>query len=319
MYSIKEYYNFTKKIYKDRGLNGAIAEGSSYVYESILRQVNPYIENECEYVLEKDWDVLIILDGCRVDLIEEVSTEYDFINEPPHNTIYSCDSYSKGWLEKNFTGDMYKQNKNRMNDIIYVSGNPFTDDVFDGSEFKDLDQTWQFGWNDEDGYMPPKIITDRAIQKYRKSDCQMIVHYMQPHVPFLGESNLGYEIESKTFGETEGNIEKRTPWELYRDGEINRESLWDSYKNTLRYVLDSVELLLNNINSENVVISADHGNGMGEKGIYGHPRNIPVSEVREVPWIKTKAKNTGNYQPDIYDERDKDFKKDDQLEALGYK
>lgn len=319
MYSIKEYYKFGKEIYKDRGIKGTIAEGSSYIYESMLRNINPYIENECEYVLDKNWDVLIILDGCRVDLLEEISDEYDFINDPPHNTIYSCDSYSKGWLEKNFTGDKYKKHKNRMSDILYISGNPFTDEVFNGSEFKDLDQTWKYGWNNEEGYMPPKIITDRAIQKYRNANSQMIVHYMQPHVPFVGENDFDYEIKSQSFGQTGENIEKRTPWELYRDGEVDRNEIWNAYKNTLRYVLDHTQTLLNNIDSNNVVISADHGNGMGEKGIYGHPRNIPTLEVREVPWIKTTAKNTENYEPRDYDEENSVLEKDEQLKALGYK
>lgn len=319
MYSIKEYYEFSKKIYNERGLNGVISEGSSYMYESILRNMNPYIENECEYVLDKDWDVLIILDGCRVDLLEEISNEYDFITDPPHDTIYSCDSYSKGWLEKNFTGNKYKEHREKMNDMVYISGNPFTDEVFDGTEFKNLDQTWKYGWNNEDGYMPPEIITDRAIQEYRKSNSQMIVHYMQPHVPFVGENNLGYEIKSHSFGQTDENIKKRTPWELYRDGEIERNKIWNAYKNTLRYVLNSTQTLLNNIDSDNVVISADHGNGMGEKGIYGHPRNIPTLEVREVPWIKTKAENIENYEPTNYDEEENKLEKNEQLKALGYK
>lgn len=319
MYKPSEYIRFAQEIYNNRGVKGTAVEGTSYVYESILRQLNPYMSKESEYVLDKDWNILIILDACRVDLLEEVADEYDFISDPPHNTIYSASSYSKGWMENNFTGDISEKYNNKMKDTIYISGNPFTEEVFNGDEFFELDQVWKYGWDDEKGYMPPNIITDRAIKKFRDTENKnMIVHYMQPHAPFIGENNLGYHINSNHFGDTKSNIKDRTPWELYRDGEITKPELWGSYKNTLRVVLDSLEILLESVDSDDVIISADHANGIGEKGIYGHPRKIPVSAVREVPWVKTKATNNNEYTPQSYDEKDS-FNKNDQLEALGYK
>lgn len=319
MYNPSEYIRFAQEIYRNRGIKGTAIEATSYIYESILRKLNPHISKQSEYVLDKDWNILIILDACRVDLIEGVANEYDFISDPPHNSIYSASSYSKGWMENNFKGDISKKYDNKMKDTIYISGNPFTEEVFNGNEFSELDQVWKIGWDNEKGYMPPDIITDRAIQKFRDAQNKnMIVHYMQPHAPFIGENNLGYHIDSNHFGNTESNIGDRTPWELYRDSEITRTELWRSYEDTLRVVLDSLELLLESVESENVVISADHANGIGEKGIYGHPREIPISAVREVPWIKTRATNNHKYKPKNYD-GESSFNKSDQLEALGYK
>jgi hypothetical protein len=32
-------------------------------------------------VFEKDWDVLVVLDACRVDALRAVQDEYDFIDD----------------------------------------------------------------------------------------------------------------------------------------------------------------------------------------------------------------------------------------------
>jgi len=319
MYSISEYYKFSKEIYNQKGLTGVYNDGKNYMYESSLRFVEPILSQESEYVLNKEWDVLIILDGCRVDLLEEVAEEYDFIEKPPHNTIWSADSYSEGWLINNFK-KLSREQKNKRNSLTHVTGNPFTETVFKGDEFNILDEVWKYGWDNKEGYLPPNIVTDRAITNYRKNNSQkMIVHYMQPHAPFIGENNMGYHIDTTNFNNVENSISKDTPWELFRDNKISRDELWDAYKNTLHIVLKSVEKLLRNIDAEKVVISSDHGNAMGEWGIYGHPRHLPVPSLRKVPWIKTTARNTENYQPKKYNINNKDLNRNEQLEALGYK
>jgi hypothetical protein len=65
----------------------------------------------------------------------------------------------------------------------------------------------------------------------------------------------------------------------------------------LEYVLDDVALLLENMDAETVVISADHGNALGEFGFYGHPPHSPLPSVRRVPWVETTATDSGDYEP----------------------
>lgn len=319
MYTISEYCKFIKEIYKSKGIYGIYQDGSKYVYESTLRQLSPILAKETDYVLDKEWDVLIILDACRVDLLEEVAEEYDFIETPPHNTIWSADSYSEGWLEENFTGLKAQEHINKMNNLVHVSGNPFTEKVFNGDEFQTLDEVWKYGWDNEAGYMPPEIITDRAISNHRnKQPQQMLVHYMQPHAPFISDWDSDYKIDLDTFSDSEESINKKTPWELLKYDEISNEELWDAYKDTLHIVLQSVEKLLNNIDAENVIISADHGNAIGEWGIYGHPRKLQTPVLRKVPWVSTTAKDTGKYIPNEHN-TENTSNINSQLEALGYK
>lgn len=319
MYSLREYLDFAKNIYQARGPYGVYKEGTSYLYESLLRQSDPILGQTDEYVLDKEWDVLLILDACRVDLLEEVADEYAFIETPPHDTIWSADSYSEGWLRENFTGKQALKHRKRMKNLVHVTGNPFTNDVFDGDEFQILDEVWEYGWDNEAGYLPPDVVTDRAISQHREHNPdQMIVHYMQPHAPFISENDMGYHIDTNHFASPKGTVQQRTPWELLRDGEVSHDELWSAYKDTLHVVLQSVETLLESIDADRVVISADHGNAVGEWGVYGHPRNIPIQPLREVPWVVTSANDNGEYQPK---EHNKEVSTDieEKLTALGYK
>lgn len=318
MYSLREYINFAREIFHARGPYGVYKEGTSYLYESLLRQLRPLLDNEHEYVLDKEWDVLIILDACRVDALEAVADEYEFLPEPPHDKIWSADSYSEGWLEENFTGKQALKHRKRIQSLAHITGNPFTE-IFDWDEFGILDEVWRYGWDDENGYMPPKPITDRAIHHHRKhSPDQMLVHYMQPHAPFVGEKSTDYQVSVEHFSDSVETVEQRTPWELLRDGKLTEDEVWEAYLDTLRLALDSVETLLENISADTVVISADHGNGMGEWGIYGHPRKTPTASVRQVPWVKTSATDTEEYSPEEYDTDEIDDLREEQLQSLGY-
>jgi len=65
--------------------------------------------------------------------------------------------------------------------------------------------------------------------------------------------------------------------------------VWDEYLDNLRSVLDSVELLLENVDAETVAITADHGELFGEWGLYSHIYGVPHPKLRNVPWVETTA------------------------------
>ena len=97
--------------------------------------------------------------------------------------------------------------------------------------------------------------------------------------------------------------------------------MWAAYRANLRYALDDVEVLLDNLDAERVVLTADHGNGVGEFGVYGHPSDLLVpTAIRRVPWVDTTARDTGDHDPAVWGESttpaDENVK--EQLRALGY-
>ncbi|TKX74502.1 hypothetical protein EXE46_09090 [Halorubrum sp. GN11_10-6_MGM] len=81
-----------------------------------------------------------------------------------------------------------------------------------------------------------------------------------------------------------------------------------------------MELLLDNIDAERVVITADHGEAFGEYGFYWHKVACPLPIVRQVPWIETTAEDTGGYEPDGWDKSEKKNETciNERLKALGY-
>jgi len=104
---------------------------------------------------------------------------------------------------------------------------------------------------------------------------------------------------------------------MYGRGEVEFEELWDSYRMNLELVLEEVRTLLSNLDAETVVITADHGNAVGELRMYGHPAGFLHPAVRKVPWIETTATDQLTYEPSVgteSDERDVG----ELLEALGY-
>jgi membrane-anchored protein YejM (alkaline phosphatase superfamily) len=79
-----------------------------------------------------------------------------------------------------------------------------------------------------------------------------------------------------------------------------------------------LELILQNIDASEVIITSDHGNYLGERGRWGHPFSHTHEAVRNVPWWKTSGTNTGNYQPKEYDRSNQTVSKVESLKALGY-
>ena len=80
-------------------------------------------------------------------------------------------------------------------------------------------------------------------------------------------------------------------------------------------------MLLNNVDAEKVVISADHGNSVGEYGFYGHRPYLPLKGMRQVPWIETSATDQKTYEPETSSdsEADSEMTREEMLTALGYR
>ncbi|MFC7135343.1 hypothetical protein ACFQJ3_19670 [Salinibaculum sp. GCM10025337] len=262
-----------------------------------------------ENIFDTNWDLCLILDACRFDLLQEVSDEYSFLSNP--DSKLSVDSKTDAWTRKTFS----RADAHSLNDTAYVSANPFSQEIPDESQLDSIDHVWEYGWDQEGGTVPPRVITDRAIQKHRSDSPEsLLVHYLQPHVPFipweqktpLGRGNFGLNGDGAN-----------DTWQRFRNSELSLSEVWKGYRENLRYVLDEVKLLLENVDAERVVITSDHGNGVGEWGIYGHPIHMPFSCVRKVPWVTTTAEDRGTHMPQEY-EAASETTTTEKLRALGY-
>lgn len=250
---------------------------------------------------------MVILDGCRADIIKEVVHEYDFLSD---DCARSIGGGSDIWMERTFDSE----HSSCMSETLYITSNPFSNEKIDSKEFAGVEEVWRNGWDDELGTVPPRNVTDTAIKMSRHKDHRRtIVHYMQPHHPFI-PNPIDEGINKKDPSNPHQSI-----WPMLREGDIEKNDAWEAYRDNLLYVLDDVKLLLNNIEKENILITADHGNAFGEWGVWGHGQ-YPISSVRSVPWVRTSAKDKKSYDTDVSSKgEDIDTTVSERLQSLGYK
>jgi hypothetical protein len=264
-------------------------------------------------VYEREWDVLVVLDGCRVDTLRAVAPEFPALG--PVEAAWSVGSSSSEWLERTFDPDRAPVDR-----TVLVTGNTWTDRYLDAGAFRALDEVWKYAWDEELNTVPAAAVTDRALAAARdREPDRLVVHYMQPHHPFVPDPLAGDDGLART-GATSSET---NPWVLLRQGEMSVERVRAAYRANLRYVLEEVTALVGNV-AGRVAVTADHANLFGEWGLYGHPMQTPVPALLRVPWSETEGEDRRTREPDleppeplpvsrVYGGSDRD-----RLAALGY-
>ncbi|WP_435096255.1 hypothetical protein [Halarchaeum sp. P4] len=258
------------------------------------------------HVLEYDWDVLVILDACRYDMYQDIIGRGE--------AVLSRASTSTEWMDTTFDD----RHADEFDDLAYISANPFSKRL-DESKFGLVDHVWREHWDDDIGTIPAGPVTDHGITAARSEQFDRVVlHYMQPHFPFIGSEQFG-RLGRAGFG-MEGE-ESQNVWHMVQDGEVKAEDAIEAYYDNLRYVYEYVETLLENVDGR-VVISADHANALGEWNLWGHRAYVPFRAVREVPWDVRDCEDERTYEPDasLADLRGSGADEDvtERLRSLGY-
>ncbi|WP_247730118.1 hypothetical protein [Halovivax limisalsi] len=282
---------------------------------------------EDQRFLESDWDYCLVLDACRYDVFADVYEEYlDGTLEKRR----SVGSSTPEWAYRTFTGE---------HDLAYFSGNPFINDLgipldelkwgascdyrwTAAEHISDLFDVWKTGWDDDLGTVPPGGI-EAAFREH--SDAverteRTVLHYMQPHAPYLSRGNgakltqiqkgikrqgetetdgvgdgtlasLGDAIRPKVEAKLEGSelAQKAGLWLELDKGELikngTREAALALYEENLRIALESVADLVTELDGR-VVVTADHGEAFGEAGVWEHHVETHIPALMEVPWLE---------------------------------
>ncbi|MGB9932493.1 hypothetical protein [Haloarcula amylolytica] len=274
-------------------------------------------QQEEQVIWNEDWDILVILDGCRADAMQEI-TQMDayepLFSGKKLETRWSVGGTSSEWIKKTFNENYSDEIEN----TAYVTGNPYTDQI----QYDEFPEFAHFGISPTEHDIRtvlPRKLTDYAIDTWRNRDelgvDRMIIHYMQPHAPFRSRPEWFREFKgTKKFG-------SKVWWRLC-DGTVSEDDFWSAYLDNLEWIMEEISILSVSLEGT-IALTADHGNAKGESGVYGHPKGVPVSAVREVPWINLEGIDTKKYVPE-YDVSDIDGHngmpaRESQLEALGYK
>ncbi|ELZ11252.1 hypothetical protein C478_12605 [Natrinema thermotolerans DSM 11552] len=229
-------------------------------------------------------------------------------------------------------------------------------------DFGVLHEAWRDEWVDDDiSTIPPAPLTDAAIAVWRARERlgidRVLVHYMQPHAPFrsqpdwfFGSADIEhwgqfveaddddeeFDPESLTAEEREAleafaeadddDDSMNDPWLRVREGDLSREAVWAAYRDNLEWVLDDLTRLWENCDGR-LALTSDHGNGLGEFGVWSHPPGTPVPAVRRVPWVVREGRDRETCDPALpagiregdSAAGDDDGEIESRLEALGYR
>lgn len=109
-----------------------------------------------------------------------------------------------------------------------------------------------------------------------------------------------------------------------KEGKFDKEEIWKDYGQNLLLVLDHVETLIKNFDGK-IAVTADHGDAMGEFGLYGHPGREAAPSIRRVPWAVTSGLGLDTYEVKNIEEvtpegdsRDTNPELEQHLRDLGY-
>lgn len=262
-------------------------------------------------IFAEDWDDLLILDACRFDMFSD-----NYTLPGQLETRISPASSTVEFLE-------YQIGNRKLLDTVYVTANPqlYRNRDRQSAEFHDEIHIWkEEGWDEELRTVRPETVTEYATRANKEyPNKRLLVHYIQPHYPFLGPTGRKY---------FEGG--KLDFWQDLMTGkkEYDPDVLWDAFVENLEIAMPAVRDAMESLEGKTVV-TADHGQMIGERSWpfpireYGHPRGIYTEELVKVPWLIYEQ----GERREIRDEpqrhpRDTDIESDvvtDRLESLGYK
>lgn len=271
-------------------------------------------------VTDEEWDNLLVLDACRYDLFAAASDLPGTLSKRR-----SVASATPGFLRETFDGRQF-------HDVVYVSSNPYVDVQLPDDTFHAVDSVWRDGWHDELDTVLPETMAERAREAdERYPDKRLVVHFLQPHYPFIGDVRLDgdstFGVRNQAMGSETLGAEERapTPFERLQFGQLTLEEVWEAYRSNLERALPAVDELLHELQGLNVVTS-DHGNAVGERAwpfpirVYGHPLGVNIPELTEVPWLEYRngARKEVTAEPPEYAAHETDADVTDRLRQLGY-
>lgn len=248
-----------------------------------------------------DWDVLVVLDACRPDVLREVTSW-------PVETVVSPASCTPEWLEVTCAEGLFEGGH-------VLTGNPQYEDVASRTGAATIEHHWRTSWNDRLQTTLPEPILDRTSELLETDSAPVIAHLQQPHWPYVarldGDWELAYddlgpwparggseEIVSLQVAMERGHIDTSLAYSAYRAA---TESIWETLVPYLSRWLDE---------GKTAVVTADHGETFGrlrDVGFYEHPCGCHIDPLTTVPWVEL-APTTATAADGV----------EERLEALGY-
>ncbi|RLE83776.1 MAG: hypothetical protein DRJ67_11630 [Thermoprotei archaeon] len=265
--------------------------------------------------LSEPRSLLIVLDACRYDMFLENLYVLNGLKFRVFK-VYSSGSCTKEWLEKTFTEPL---------DTVYVTANSWVTIVFrNWSPFKAIVDVSAKYWDRGLGTVRAEHVNLVAL-KYLIRGERLIVHYLQPHAPFVTKTWLVDRVS----GARHASLEI---YRLARKSRRVRREFRRAYIENLRYVLRHAKRLARMALrlGYRVAMTSDHSELLGDytplkvfklyfsdkrrllhpiylarwllyatgiRRVVGHPCGWRGKELYEVPWVEIYGGNREGVRP----------------------
>ncbi len=229
-------------------------------------------------ITDRPWSALIILDACRLDAFQSTW--------PGSSSIVSPGSCTLDWVKANFVKN---PRAHTLADVTTVTANPYTSKEYFETKgwtypFAACISPWKQGWDMELDTVPPETVVEATIQAHERGSDRLLVHFLRPHAPFIGEPSLSLKPGPEPELPIGFGVGAAT-WRAIAAGTVSVDEARAAYHGNLRLVLRSVKRLLGVLEGR-VVITSDHGELFGEYGLYGHPAGVLIPALVNVPWFE---------------------------------
>jgi hypothetical protein len=250
-------------------------------------------------IAETDWDVLLVLDACRLDTCRDAV-------DWPVQEVTTPASCTPDWLAEAAERALFAGK-------TVLTANPQYDKFEFGAET--LEHFWQTHWDERRQTVLPDPVLDRVTERLGDSEPPVVAHLQQPHWPYVARIDESWELAYPDLGPwTDGGEEIASMQVAMARGKIDVERAYHAYRASVRSIwrtlLPAIESWVADGNT--VVVTADHGEVFGRLGdatMYEHPCKVGIRPLTAVPWVE--------FGPPQTDKAD-DGTVQDRLEALGY-
>ena len=317
---MKHHLSRAKHVYSERGFGELVRTSLSYIPIEINNLLFRLQNGQGTKIMEEDWDQLVLLDACRYDMFKDC-VDLDGTLE----SRISLGSTSEEFLDQNFRDSSF-------HDTVYINTNPYLPrlDLDDETFHAVIDLLDE--WDPELQTVHPATVVKAAKEASKEyPNKRIIIHFMQPHVPFIGDKGKEISAEGWTLGQESTDDSSQTVWQQLRNQSeqngISEDTVISAYYENVEIVLNYVSDLLTSFSGK-TVISADHGNLIGERlrplptqKMYGHYYGVYTSELVKVPWfvIDSGERRKIESDPPVQSNSVTDDTVNDRLQALGYR
>jgi hypothetical protein len=253
---------------------------------------------------EIDWDVLIVLDACRHDVLSEVA-------QWPIGSAITPETSTGRWLPK-------MKEYNVFDGAHVVAANSQYAKLDVGAA--NVEGVWDSAWNSDLGNAPPEPVFDTVDDHIADGRTPVVGHTLPPHAPYVGKLDTEWiplqpELDIMHGWDTADNAANMSWQAAMARGAVPAEEARRAYQTSVASVWDSLEPYLARWVRDGleVVVTADHGEVFGhyrDFWLYEHPAGCFVEPLCKVPFIHFPGDWHADVDPRSVDEH---------LRALGYR